>query len=442
MKSILRFNRPVLSNSLSLILYVALALLWFVGGDRLLSPFVISTFIFYYLAKRKKHFYKNVPTQIVYFIAFLCFYLMSIFQIENTERYLTFFWDLGIYITFILVALMCYYTVNTYEDIRIRIIPLFYFTLFVNLVGFSYVFFGYWKFNSLLGFLLPAGIKSTSMGQIISVRSIGKELHFLGLGTRLSSIFSTSIHYASYLLLSIPWLIYIAQTEPKKKFLRWAIVIFSLLMLLMAQARTATLVMLGMIFVMILLSLSNKIKRLDFFSYVGSIGFFVFSFLLAFFIVFYQEILDLVELVFVVSRATSMEQRFAVYTNTFSYILQNPILGHGTQIQLDSMKYPLGSHNWYFSILFKQGVFGLLFFIMFYIGLLYRSIRILIITWRSPKYKFLSITFFIVFLGHVLLTLTLEPVVDAMHLYTLGLIAGAFIAYDKKKIYLLDEKKY
>jgi O-antigen ligase len=281
-------------------------------------------------------------------------------------------------------------------------------------------------FESLIGKILPASFKSTTAGRIISVRSLGKDLYFFGIAKRLSSIASTSIHYGAFCLLIFPFgFYYFSKSHGFSRLLYLGFIILTFLMAFFAQARTALVLMSLIIFAYTLIALNNKVKLFHPYAYFTLVFSYIFLFLFAFIFMFYKEIIYISEVFFIINRASSFEHRQEIYERTIHEILRNPILGYGTQRSVEDMFYPIGSHSWYLSILYKHGVFGLLSFVFFYLGLLWLMIKRLVFAIHSSRHRIMiCYTFIVLFLSHALLVLTIEPIVDAMHIFILAIIAG------------------
>jgi O-antigen ligase len=64
------------------------------------------------------------------------------------------------------------------------------------------------------------------------------------------------------------------------------------------------------------------------------------------------------------SRGASTEHRVTVYQYTIQGWLERPFFGWGTERDIPDFKFPAGSHSYYLSILYRQGIFGLLVFIL------------------------------------------------------------------------------
>jgi O-antigen ligase len=266
-------------------------------------------------------------------------------------------------------------------------------------------------FESILGKFLPASIKSTTAGRIISIRSLGKDLYFFGLTKRLSSISSTSIHYGAFSLITFPFgFYYFIKSSGYVKILYLGFILITLLMCLFAQARAALIIMCLVIFAFTLIGLNNKIKLLHPYAYFSIVFSYIVLFLGAFTFIFYDEILYVIEVFFIINRASSFEHRQEIYSRTIQELFENPILGYGTQRSVEDMFYPIGSHNWYLSVLYKHGIFGFITFLLFYLGLLWLSLRLFskAISYYKDK-VILCYTFLILFISHALLVLTIEP---------------------------------
>jgi len=412
----------------------SIPLFWLIGGERLLAPTFYIIYGFYLLISKYKNPLARVPKSIFWFILFLMFYIISIIQVNESYRYITFFWDLNLYISFLIIMFVIYLYADTYYKVDDIIKHIILFACLVHAMGILYLIFSDTiTFESILGKVLPSSIKSTTAGRIISIRSLGKDLYFFGLTKRLSSISSTSIHYGAFCLITFPFgFYYYFKSRGFLKILYLGFIVLSVMMCFFAQARAALIIMCLVIFIFTLIALNNKIKYLHPYTYFSIVFTYTVIFLLGFVFIFYKEIMQAMEIFFIINRASSFEHRQEIYSRTIQELLENPILGYGTQRSVEDMFYPIGSHNWYLSVLYKHGIFGFISFLLFYLGLIWLTFKLLgkAITLLRDRIM-ICYTFLILFVSHALLVLTIEPIVDAMHIFMFAIISGLTLSLGK-----------
>lgn len=422
----IRFGKP---HSKILLVIWMFPFLWIIGGERLLLPFIVTITLF-----RNVSHLSVMPKTFSLFFFFLLGYLASITQVRESLRFITFFWDFSIYFTFLLILLEFYYHIpeDKYREVIKNLVTLFF---FLNLLACTYITIGYWEYKTPLGYLLPDGIKSTSVAQNISLHKVGGERWFFGLTYRLSSIFSSGMQYAASLLLMIPLNYYVLATSKKKSKLFFTIsLILSFLCLLYSQGRVA--ILLGSL-ALIASIVMNGIVKTRFFS-KSIVSFLLLLVLIGFSTIIsinWQIISEIFNHIFVERRAGSYNERLAVYLNTIDGVKNSPVLGHGTQLDFPGAQIPLGSHNWYLGILFKHGLIGFIPFMLFLFYLIKSSVISVFRIFRNDEKRKLAVILSICIVSHAVLSLTAEPVVDAMHSFLLAMIYGmSFKIYTKAKI--------
>ncbi len=410
--------------------------LWLIGGERLLSPLIIIFFAVFIYSNNVKSGRASIPKPLVWFTLFLLAYFISIVQITDVFRYLTFFWDFSLYIAFLCLIYIFYSSCHTIRDIEKVFSHVALFMILAHTIAISYVIFGGWQFESLIGYLLPESIKSTTMGRIIAIRSVGRELFFFGVTNRLSSIFSTSIHYGAVTLLTFPIFLYkYLIINGKIRYIHLFFCYFSFASLVFAQARTAIILTFILFIIIYILIFSIKFKKISSGVYMSFIGAVISLTVICILILYLPSILIFIEEAFILSRAASYDHRLEIYTRSLSAILENPLFGYGTQLTVEDMFYPLGSHNWFMAIIFKHGFFGFLAFLIFYIGILWRALYSANVFWKFRKLKYLSIIIATTLPIYTLLTFTIEPIVDAIHLYILAMYCGSALVLYNLSIY-------
>lgn len=405
------------------ILIWSIPLLWVLGGERLLFPvlIVIATLQFGPWDGRAHRAQ-------LWLGAFLVAYLLSFVQVSTAERYITFAWDFVIYASVFLVINNILRASVSLEDIERMLRTLVLVSLFFHALALTYFIFGDWKFETIIGKFLPAALRNTQVGHKIAVHGVGRELYFLGLNTRLASVFMSSMQYAAATLLVTPLaLFFFIVGHGKDKLIYGLAFIACLLGLFFSQGRTAMIITSAVIPALIACSglygiglLSNRTVIF------ASIGLGVWFAVSA--VAFLPYALELFDFYFVQQRTTSYEERFQVYSQSLEWIKDSPIFGYGTQVTVPNLSVPLGSHNWYLGVLFKHGILGLIPLLLFLLFVATAAARNILVAPRSRR-KLLAVTIFLTIAGHLALCLTAEPIVDAVHAFFVAVIYGSALAF-------------
>jgi O-antigen ligase len=412
-----------------LIYYIwALPVLWVIGGERLLAPMILI--VLSLGAIRPIH---RMPRVLFFFLLFLMACLFSVIQVSSLERYLTFFWDFSIYLSLFLVAWALSRKVKSYEAAELLLKHMVLVMFVFNLMAFSYFFVGSIKFNTLMGYLLPGSIKATAVGSKIAVHSLGRDLWFVGINTRLGSIFMSSMQYAAALQVILPISLYfLVKSKGVNKLFYLSVVASMLVALVFSQGRTAIVLSSAAILVYALLVPFSHMRQFSSISMAFLLVLLGLPF--AFFIlIFSQDIYHLYETYFLETRASSAEERFQVYTMSISEILRSPVFGYGTQTTVDDLTVPLGSHNWYLAVLFKHGLLGFIPFSFFILLVQSVAFQLMFVSRKilNGTARLLGVTLFVSAFFHAILCLTAEPVVDATHVLIISVVYGLSLALIK-----------
>lgn len=416
---------PIRNDKLGklLILIWSIPLLWILGGERLLLPalIVIATLQFGPWDGR-------VHRAQLWLGAFLVAYLLSFVQVSTAERYITFVWDFVIYASIFLTISNILRANASLEDIERLLRTLVLVSMFFHFLALTYFIFGDWKFETLIGKFLPGALRNTQVGQKIAVHGVGRELYFLGLNTRLASVFMSSMQYAAATLLITPFALFFAIVgRGKAKLVYGLAFIACLLGLFFSQGRAAMLITASIVPILMacaaLYGLGLLSNRTVVFSAIGL----AIALILAA-VALLPYALELFDFYFVQQRTASYEERFQVYSQSWQWIKESPILGYGTQVTVPNLLVPLGSHNWYLGVLFKHGVLGLIPLLFFLLIVVAAATRNVLLAQRSRK-KLLAVALFLAISGHLILCLTAEPIVDAVHAFFVAVIYGAALTF-------------
>lgn len=397
-------------------------LLWFIGGERLLLPyFAIATCLF--SGGKALLSPSNFKGPVLWLFVLLGMQLLSVLQISTTLRYITFIWDYSIYIGFFFIFSYVSMRVNYFDAFLIIIKHMVFVLIACHLLALTY-FVVQWDYSSILGKILPDQLRNTPMGRNIEFRSMGRKLYFFGLiDDRLSSIFLTSIHYGAATYIVTPFCLFLALSARGLRTYFWGgVFLGSAAVLIYTQSRTA-MVLAGVAVPVILFF--NRVRNTALFS--KAVFLFV-AFLLAGAVlggmfVFWDYLTASFSAFFIESRASSADQRFEIYALTWQYFKDNPIFGYGTQTSVPGMLIPIGSHNWYFAIFYKHGILAGIPFLLFLgavLRLLFKALFLKVPPAHS--YRSLVIVLFVTTLGYLALVLTIEPLVDCVHIFLAAIL--------------------
>lgn len=405
------------------------ALLWLVGGERLLLPFFAV-----FVVLRRPQPRGRVPIEIQVLGLFLLLYALSFFMVRESHRYFTYLWDLSLYIgLFIVASAFAKWSARPGAASEVAIL-VSRFMLVVHLVGLTYFIFGPWSYRTPLGYLLPGQFLDSRVGSSLAVHSVGRELYFSPLtgwsiDTRLSSIFASSLQYSAATLLCLPLALYgVFCTTGRARAVLSASFVFGLVGLLFSQGRSA--IVLGILSLPLLFYLlsggkgGSKSLRSTRSTLVAACLAGILAVTL-----FATRLTEPLARLFLDTRAASAEQRFAVYRESIRLLGDSPLFGYGTQLDIDGIRFAAGTHSWYLAAMFRHGILAGAVLILF-VALVVRS------AWASAVGKRTSTPLserraalaFLFSVGcHAALSTAVEPIVDGVHILLVSVIYGTAI---------------
>jgi len=338
---------------------------WFVSVGLVFIQFVIYS---------KFEFHANVIS--ILLLLFLVIYGISFFSIVEKIRYITYFRNLSTYLTALMLLIITWNVIDKWWQIEKLLRAIVFVMLVASVVGvlaFSFEIFRV-EFQSLTGYFLPGFITETGYGSVIATRNVGYYNWFIGLGAyfRISSFFLYSTMFASTLAITLPIAFFLRNIKKgsERHFYSLTIVIMGLTLLFTTGRVAIFAIFAGYVIFRFLAIRSFAIKLST--VLVGVLLCSVFLFWLEQTGALYQ-IIDLA----LYSRGEgSASTRMEIYRQTFNGFLERPFLGWGTERDVKGLAYPLGSHSYYLGTLYKQGVFGFLFFI-----------TLIILIWNKLKVK-------------------------------------------------------
>jgi hypothetical protein len=412
-----------------LILIWSLPLLWLIGGERLMFPFLAVGLLLPRVKMGGRTLSLSLPAW--WFLAFLAASFISITQISTDVRIITFVWDASIYIGFFCVLLFITKNVTEFVQIRTLLVHIVLFGVVAQLFASTYFTFGSWRYESVIGQLLPGNLRNTMIGRGVLVRAVGKELWLLGINERVKAFFSSSIHFGTVLMMVIGVSVYfLGVLKGSRWWMALALLISSAVFLLYSQSRTAMVLSVLMVTVSILV-VSMARSRAFGPALVGALFAGVMLAVGAFAALFWDQVWASIQDVFIESRAASFENRTEIYRQTLEWITRQPIFGYGTQTDVPGLGYPLGSHNWYLSVLFKHGLIAFIPFIIFILSVLTCSVVNVFRRYPNAEPRILSIILTCWLGCYLALCLTIEPVVDAMHMLITACLFGIILIMPK-----------
>lgn len=213
------------------------------------------------------------------------------------------------------------------------------------------------EYSTFFGKLLPSALTATDLGSRFLAHSLGDLSWLQGIGSyfRVTGLFLYATMHSAALAITAPLLLHLAlHGRPLRRWLWWAAIGLTVVNLGFASGRTAIAALLstGAIWA---LTLSRSVftrAALVVVALVGAIAF--------------ASLVDVpgFTTALLEARGSSTSNRLEIYAATATAILERPLLGHGTELDVEGLPYPAGSHSFYLGIAFKHGVPALLFFVV------------------------------------------------------------------------------
>lgn len=224
----------------------------------------------------------------------------------------------------------------------------------VGLLGIA----GVWRpaFTSPLGMLLPPGLRATTFGTQFATRSTGDISWFVGVGEyyRVESFFLFATFYSLALIVCVPMLYWLSQTERSRaaRTTSWCLLALAVVNLIFTTGRVAILSLLAGLALFLYLRRSRVALALGLGAVIG-IG------ALALMPNARRNAALIIQASAYARGEGSVQGRGAVYAATLRGILERPLFGWGTERDVPGLKYPAGSHSNYLGTVYKHGVVGL-----------------------------------------------------------------------------------
>ena len=368
-----KHNRMIINDVRVLILLFPF---WWILGLEQFIWFFALLIIFIKMVIFKKGEFRLSNIHLI-FLTFLFSVLLSIVNIDLPIRYITFFKNFCSFGSVWLSLVIVHNSLYDWSELLKLLRTLTYLILFSAIVGVINFFIpsSRIEITSLISFLLPNSLLSTSFGSILAVRNFGAMDNFILLGQyfRVNSLFLFATMFASVLALSMPFLIFFKKISVGfwSKFFYDLAILVTILALLFTTGRVAIFALIvGFLYFRFFIRPDKIIKII----YLIASAFVS----LAIIVFFMQDSLfmDFINLILNSRGEGSKMTRIQIYINSFESLKEHFIIGWGTQRDVSGMHYPLGSHSFYLGILYKHGILGFSSFLCFLV-LVWKKIKVI-----------------------------------------------------------------
>lgn len=416
-----------LSRLLGLVWSAGVPLLWLLGIEQAVWP-ALSIGLLLLLGAHSRVVFSRALLPVIWAaLLFLAAMLASGVQVREGHRLLSFSRDLSVYASALMVFMLAAEAARR-EQFALRLLwHLSAFVLLMNVAVLSYILIGPWELTSVVSSVLPGSIRATPTGARMVTKAVAGDLYFLGLtSVRARGWFSSGIQYGAAMVLLLPVLWWGVKATGRNNRLVLAALVTTLVCFPFSQSRTALVVFVLLPFLAWVASnlLDGRFRAIlklvaGGASLLAGMAVVVLSIL--------PNVIDLVRTLFVEVRAGSFLARVEVYRLTLEGILERPLTGWGTQRDLPGLRYPIGSHNWPLGVAYKYGAIGL-FAASLTLGATLRRLfggRTGLpedALWAGFRKAVCVGT-----LGYLLISLTLEPIVDAIGLHLFAVLVGAAV---------------
>lgn len=347
---------------------------WVLGVDQLVWPVMLTIPTFKLL--RSRNYRIHVTPTIRWLTLFTIIYLLSAFFIVNPIRIITFLRSFSVYITALMVITLCLECIGNQNQLMRIVDSLILVITVAAVIGFLAITDIYRPhFSTVMDSLLPNSIKSTGYGGRIAVKYVGSMSWFSWFGSffRVRSLFMYSTHYAAALVITFPLIMFRWQVT-KGLWPRMLVLLITILVLInlaFTTARMSTLALTagGLYYLLFVVRERRALQLIALFAAVIFMG--TALYLSLFEPVTFnpaEQIPAKIES-FADARGGSTSDRMDVYRVTVKGWMERPLLGWGTERDVEGAAYPAGSHSMYLGTLYKQGIFGFLALVGLYIAL-------------------------------------------------------------------------
>ncbi|MEM5875596.1 MAG: hypothetical protein QXX45_03450 [Candidatus Aenigmatarchaeota archaeon] len=428
---------PFLNTSIEKDFYFLIKLIpfWWLTGINFIVFHLFSLIALFKLAMLNIKTNKIIKTPYVCFllIFFILIYILAIIlniYESSFSRILAAFYNLSFWIIGLIVIILIY---NKFETTFIlmflrSIYWLTIFLIFLALIAFFLYFKGFQQeinFKSILLMLFPNLENIFKIAPLIS-SSLNPTIlyvdYFFNISLpRLRGIENYSTAFGGLMMLLIPMNIAYLKIKGTGKFKIFIITLLIVLLMIFSLSRIAFLSLFtGWLYVNIL-----KKKK-----------FFILTTLTIFIIILPS--FNIIDKIFLMKRG-STETRLSLYNMAINEVLnKQPIIGLGIKPRREDLDIPIGSHSTYIGVIYKTGILGFIFFILFFI-----SVNLQYIKLRRYIYIDKNFKFFLDMLGICLIAgqiwmftddLDAAPIFSFLYFMIIGLIIFLKDKFEKNEI--------
>tara|TARA_X000000950_G_scaffold41103_1_gene44826 strand:+ start:15686 stop:16963 length:1278 start_codon:yes stop_codon:yes gene_type:complete len=415
-------------NSLLFYYLAFFSFFWVLGIDQLIFLPILFVGILHII--NAKHVHKTGV--LTFYFLFLIVSLISIFQITETFRYLTFIRNFLVYLTGFII-IYYYGSILSVRDNKFDIIDSTFFAIFIFSCQLS--FFGFLgsmsidlQFQSLAGYILPdlgsEYIKNWFNKGIIQSEALWFEQGFF----RSKGLMLYPNFLGGLIIVTYPMKIFYFMKSLKfNKF--FSLIIFTFLItdiftIVNTLSRSAWGAALGAVLILFFLLDLNKNIRTGL----------IFTVVIIAIIGLSTNLIEIINLRFY-DRTHSNYTRFLNYALIFESVFSDPFIflfGKGTQTDHPLLSIPLGSHSTFFGILYKFGILGLSAFLLLTLRIIMKIKLIAQSYAGESKYsaKFIIISFGIIFI--FLQMIFVEVDVDFTYTLIWSILVSLLICFEKR----------
>jgi O-antigen ligase len=387
-------------------LWLAILMCWPIGAEQLFPPLILVIYIIICRSIVAKPFPAKMPLNGRLMLAFIFLAIFSAFTIQENIRIITFTRDFMIWITAI-VFFCHFYADSETGNLRIYSKYFSYAFWFFFITSLLYIAFPSFEFPSIAYLASPSAITDTMMGKRFLMKSLGEQLFFLGFTDRVSSIFGSPIHLACLVVLMLPF----AMSARRTLWAKGLTFLAAFFIIFFAQARLAMIMLLIMPVMQSMFMAAFKTRRATYDILLLS---FASLALLVFAAAYFNEITSALSDLFFERRRGSAEARGQIYSLTWSWFLERPFIGYGTQVDVPELDYPLGSHSTPLGLMFKHGIFAAILIVFVLLSGLAAHIKILVSSKNRIETRF-SAQLCAAYTCYLMLLMLNEFIVDVYH---------------------------
>jgi polysaccharide biosynthesis protein PslJ len=415
--------RVSIPTAVGLLWSLGVPAMWVLGVEQLAWWLCTTALLAIVLVRRPLHLSHGPRLVAYYWVLFLFAIVLAGVQVSESRRIISFARDLSVYASCLSVFLLVA-TARTAGSRATLLWHLTFFFLVTGLTSLTYVVIGSWSIESIFGQLVPSWLADTTTGSRIIRKTVAAPLSFFGIiGVRVRGFFFSSIQYGGVILLVLPVLAWSMRHNPRGRLMSKLAFFVGLICLFYTQSRTA----LAMLLLLPIIHHASGalIEAKGFLSrrLVILMG----ELLVSTAIIgaaLGPLIMETFEAVFVLERAGSFSARMGVYQATFAGIMERPLLGWGTQRDIPGLLFPAGSHNWPLGIIYKYGLLGTFPWAIMILLALRGVFRTPDPVFERQEDQAFRRAIGTGILAYLVVTLTLEPINDAIAIHTFAALLG------------------